>query len=165
MLLRRPRNEVVTAVETPLDPVLRRRLELAPDDLQATVSEGMRYEVAIDSFFGASHAVRPSGERHTHSFRVQATFLCDGLDARGMTVGFREITTLLEAEAKKYSNQFLNDVPPFTVIQASGENLVTVIYRNLEAACRTALADGPRLSAVTLWENPTSYVRVERKVA
>lgn len=166
MLLRRQRNEPAPEPPPPpLDPLLRRELTAAPAELQATVSEGMRYEVAIDSFFGASHAVSPAGERHTHSFRVQATFLCEALDDRGMTVGFREITNLLEAEARKYSNQFLNDIAPFTVIQASGENLATVIYRNLEVACREALADGPLLQAVTLWENPTSYVRVQRKAA
>ncbi len=167
MLFRRSPTHVVTKTAPPADPLLRRRLTLAPEpgDIQATLAEGMCYEVAIDSFFGASHAVRPSGERHTHSFRVQATFLCDGLDERGMTVGFREITTLLETEARRYSNQFLNDIPPFTVIQASGENLATVIYRNVEVACRAALPGGPRLAAVTLWENPSSSVRVQRKAA
>ncbi|MCC6385784.1 MAG: 6-carboxytetrahydropterin synthase [Dehalococcoidia bacterium] len=167
MLFKRSRHEAVTETAPPLDPLLRRRLTLTPDsgELQATLAGGMCYEVAIDSFFGASHAVRPSGERHTHSFRVQATFLCDGLDQRGMTVGFREITDLLEAEARRYANQFLNDIPPFTVIQASGENLATVIYRNLEIACKSALPGGPKLAAITLWENPSSSVRVQRKAA
>lgn len=125
----------------------------------------MRYELGIDSFFGASHAMRPSGERHTHSFRVQASFLTDSVDANGMVIGFREVSNLLEAEAKRYSGRFLNDLEPFTRIQATGENLAAVIFRNMAASLSERLPEGPRLITVTLWENPTSYVRVSQQEA
>ncbi len=125
----------------------------------------MRYELGIDSFFGASHAMRPSGERHTHSFRVQASFVTDSVDSNGMVVGFREVSNLLDAEAKKYSGRFLNDIEPFTRIQATGENLAAVIFRNLATALAENLPDGTRLVTVTLWENPTSYVRVSQQEA
>ncbi len=133
-----------------------------PAALQSRISAGMAYEIAIDSFFGASHAMRPSGERHTHSFRVQAAFLTEVIDSAGMTVGFREVSDLLETEAKKYANRFLNEIEPFNVIQATGENLAAVIYRNLDQAIRTTIPEAPRLVAVTLWENPTSHIRVGR---
>ena len=132
------------------------------DALQARISHGMTYEVAIDSFFGASHAMRPTGERHTHSFRVQAAFVTDHVDDNGMTVGFREVSDLLNREARKYANQFLNDIEPFIQIQATGENLAAVIFHNIHSAVTATIPDGPKLIAVTLWENPTSYIRVER---
>lgn len=133
-----------------------------PRGLQMTVASGMQYELGIDSFFGASHAMRPSGERHTHSFRVQASFVTDHVDAQGMVVGFREVSNLLEAEVRRYSGRFLNDIEPFTRIQATGENLATVIFRNLLTALSESMPHAPRLVAVTLWENPTSYVRVSQ---
>lgn len=139
----------------------------APDGrmLQLAIATGMRYELGIDSFFGASHAMRPAGERHTHSFRVQASFLTDSVDANGMVIGFREVSNLLDAEARRYSGRFLNDIEPFTRIQATGENLAAVIFRNLAAALDETLPGGPQLVTVTLWENPTSYVRVSRQEA
>ncbi len=130
--------------------------------LQANASRGITYEVAIDSFFGASHAMRPKGDRHTHSFRVQAAFVTDHIDHNGMTVGFREVSDLLNNEARKYANQFLNEIEPFRQIQSTGENLAAIIFHNLHEAITIRIPDGPRLIAVTLWENPTSYIRVSR---
>lgn len=124
------------------------------------MATGMAYELSMDSFFGASHAIRPSGERHTHSFRVQATFVTDSVDDNGMICGFREVSDLVEFEAKRYVNRFINDIAPFNIVQPTGENLATVIYRNLVTALATEMPGGPRLVGVTLWENPTSSVRV-----
>ncbi len=121
----------------------------------------LSFELGIDSFFGASHSMRPGGARHTHSFRMQATFVTDEVDDEGMVVGFREVSDLLEREAKRYANSHINDVPPFDVIQPTGENIATVVFKNLAASLETELPIGPRLIAVTLWESPTSYVKVK----
>lgn len=129
---------------------------------QSELAAGLVYEMGIDSFFGASHAMRPNGPRHTHSFRVQASFVTEALDSVGMTVGFREVSNLLDFEAKRYASTFLNEMEPFTVIEPTGENLASVIFRNLLTSLLATLPDGPKLVGVTLWENPTSYVRVGR---
>ena len=129
-------------------------------ETQRAMAAGMAYELAIDSFFGASHAIRPNGERHTHSFRIQATFVTDSVDENGMICGFREVSDLLDFEAKRYVNRFINDIQPFDVVQPTGENLATVIYKNLADSLANAMPGGPELVSVTLWENPTSSVRV-----
>ena len=121
----------------------------------------LSFELGIDSFFGASHSMRPDGARHTHSFRIQATFVTDEVDEEGMVVGFREVSDLLEREARRYANAYINDIPPFDVIQPTGENIATVVFKNLAAALEVELEQGPRLIAVTLWESPTSYVKVK----
>lgn len=131
-----------------------------PGLVQRAMATGMAYELAMDSFFGASHAIRPSGERHTHSFRVQATFVTDSVDENGMICGFREVSDILDAEARRYVNRFINEIRPFDVVQPTGENLATTIYRNLLAALAEDMPGGPELVSVTLWENPTSSVRV-----
>lgn len=131
-----------------------------PHLVQRAMATGMAYELAMDSFFGASHAIRPSGERHTHSFRVQATFVTDSVDENGMICGFREVSDILDFEAKRYVNRFINEIAPFDVVQPTGENLATVIYRNLVTSLANDMPGGPELVSVTLWENPTSSVRV-----
>lgn len=120
----------------------------------------MAYEMAMDSFFGASHAMRPSGERHTHSFRVQAVFVTDSVDENGMICGFREVSDILDAESKRYVNRFINEIKPFDVVQPTGENLATVIFRSLLTALARDMPEGPELVSVTIWENPTNSVRV-----
>ncbi|MGH2632829.1 MAG: 6-pyruvoyl trahydropterin synthase family protein [Tepidiformaceae bacterium] len=132
---------------------------------QSELASELVYEMGIDSFFGASHAMRPNGARHTHSFRVQASFVTEELDTSGMTVGFREVSNLLDAEAKRFASKFLNEIEPFTMIEPTGENLASVIFRNLLTSLQTTLPGGPKLIGVTLWENPTSYVRVGRQRA
>jgi 6-pyruvoyltetrahydropterin/6-carboxytetrahydropterin synthase len=131
-----------------------------PALVQRAMATGMAYELAMDSFFGASHAIRPSGERHTHSFRVQAVFVTDSVDENGMICGFREVSDLVDAEAKRYVNRFINEIKPFDIVQPTGENLATIIYRNLLTALAESMPGGPELVSVTLWENPTSSVRV-----
>ena len=131
-----------------------------PGLVQRAMATGMAYELAMDSFFGAAHSIRPHGERHTHSFRIQATFVTDSVDDNGMICGFREVSDLLDAEVRRYVNRYINDIQPFDVVQPTGENLATVIYRNLLAALAEDMPGGPELVSVTLWENPTSSVRV-----
>ncbi len=123
--------------------------------------EGLTFELGIDSFFSASHAMRPEGERHTHSFRIQATFVTDAVDDDGMVVGFREVNDLLDQQTKRYANSYVNDLPPFDTIQPTGENIIRAVFRDLEASVEAELPVGLRLVAVTLWESPTSYVRVK----
>lgn len=148
---------------SPKEPVRLPVSGFAPSEprlVQRAMATGMAYELAIDSFFGAAHAIRPTGERHTHSFRVQATFVTDSVDDNGMICGFREVSDLLDFEAKRYVNRFLNDMKPFDVVQPTGENLATVIYRDLLTTLAESMPGGPELVSVTLWENPTSSVRV-----
>src|SRR5690606_37853405 len=113
--------------------------------VQRGLASGMAYELAIDSFFGASHSIRPSGEKHTHSFRVQATFVTDSVDDNGMICGFREVSDLLEAQAKQFANRYINEIAPFDIVQPTGENLATVIYRNLLETLAAEMPDGPEL--------------------
>lgn len=134
--------------------------ELEPPTIQRTLAAGMTYELNMDSFFGASHAMRPTGERHTHSFRLQASFVTESVDENGMICGFREVSNLLDAEAKRYVNRFINEIKPFDVVQPTGENIATIIYRNLMIALESEMPGGPELVGITLWENPTSSVRV-----
>lgn len=123
------------------------------------LAAGLTYELAVDSFFGAAHAMRPTGAKHTHSFRVQATFVTEHVDDQGMVVGFREMTDLLEAEARRFANAFINEIPPFDRIQPTGENISAFILRNVQHELGRIPVGGPRLVSVTLWENPTSYVK------
>jgi 6-pyruvoyltetrahydropterin/6-carboxytetrahydropterin synthase len=154
---------IVTPDRAVLEPASAQRFAwLSRETTQLSAPEltaGLTYELAVDSFFGAAHAMRPGGARHTHSFRVQATFVNDRIDDHGMVVGFREMTDLLESEARRFANSFINDIPPFDHIQPTAENIAAYILRSVQYELRLRPEGSPRLVAVTLWENPTSYVK------
>ena len=104
--------------------------------------------------------MRPDGDQHVHSFRIQATFVASAVDDSGMIIGYREVSDLLELQARHYAKRFINEVEPFTVIRPTGENIAAVIFRDLSVAVAQRFPRGPELTAVTLWENPSSSIRV-----
>lgn len=127
---------------------------------QRLLSGGLTYEMGIDSFFGASHAVGADGPRHTHSFRVQVTLVSDTVDEQGMMRGFRGVSNVLNDEVQQLANRFLNEVAPFDVLQPTGENLAAFLFRRLCDGLASAEGSDSGVVALTLWENPTTYVRV-----
>jgi 6-pyruvoyltetrahydropterin/6-carboxytetrahydropterin synthase len=55
----------------------------------------------------------------------------------------------------KYDHTNLNEVPPFTGINPSSENIAAVIYQEL----KKKLADAPvSLDNIEVWESPQSRV-------
>ena len=140
--------------------VARVPITLAMAGAQRQLSAGLSYEMGIDSFFGASHAIRPDGPRHTHSFRVQVTLVSDALDEEGMMRGFRGVSNVLNEEIQQLANRFLNEIEPFDVIQATSENLAGFLFRKLREGLAGSNGSDSGVVALTLWENPTTYVRV-----
>lgn len=86
-------------------PMARGPIDFAVAGQQRQLSEGLCYEMGIDSFFGAAHAIRPGGPRHTHSFRVQVTLVSDALE-EGMMRGFRGVSNVLSQEVQRLANRF-----------------------------------------------------------
>lgn len=141
-------------------PAARGPIDFAAVGQQRQLSAGLSYEMGIDSFFGSSHAIRPGGPRHTHSFRVQVTLVSDALDEEGMMRGFRGVSNVLSEEVQRLANRFLNEIEPFDVLQPTSENLAGFLFQRLRIGLVTSAGSDSGVVALTLWENPTTYVRV-----
>jgi 6-pyruvoyltetrahydropterin/6-carboxytetrahydropterin synthase len=114
------------------------------------------FEITVEETFAAGHALRNYHGRcenvHGHNYRVQVTVTGEQLDAAGLLVDFVELKRIMHAVVDRMDHQFLNDVPPFDVLNPSAENMARYIYEQIAANM-----PGPaRVSAVKLWETDTA---------
>lgn len=118
-------------------------------------------EMGVDVFVNIRHYVEIGGRTgplHDHSWRIEVVCqaLPDGV-CEGVLVEFAVVRERVQAIARAWDGQVLNDLPTFRGVQPTVENAVLRLYQ----AVRHALAGLPvRLASVTIWENPTHFVRL-----
>ena len=115
------------------------------------------FEITVEETFAAGHALRNYRGKcvnvHGHNYRVQVTLAGAELDAIGLLVDFVEVKKTLHAVVDRMDHQFLNDLPPFDVLNPSAENMAKYICDEMEKGFRQGLV---RVTAVKLWETDTA---------
>lgn len=115
------------------------------------------FEVTVEEKFASGHALRNYHGKcenvHGHNYRVEVTLTGDNLDDTGLLVDFVELKKVLNVIIERMDHRFLNDVPPFDVLNPSAENMARYIFEELEKGL-----DGKapaKVSFVRLWETDT----------
>ncbi len=113
------------------------------------------FEVAVEQGFASAHALRNYKGRcentHGHNWRVEVLIEGERLDETGLLVDFIDVKTLMAGIIDRIDHQFLNEIPPFDVVNPSAENIAEYFYQQM----RAGLSDTPvpvRISAVKVWE-------------
>lgn len=120
-----------------------------------------RYSVRVEARFEAAHYLREyrgvSEPLHGHSYKVEAHLAGrgGGLDADAIAVDFVSARQKLERLAKRLDYGCINDVPPFTEVNPSAENIAEWFARELQDAIEDEAAV---VIAITLWEGPVNSV-------
>jgi len=116
------------------------------------------FEVTIEQTFAAGHALRNYHGKcenvHGHNYRCQVTMEGAQLDNVGLLVDFVLLKRVVGAVIDRMDHQWLNDFPPFDVLNPSAENIAKFIYDEVTKGIRVP---GVRLGYVRLWETDTSY--------
>ena len=116
------------------------------------------FEVTIEETFAAGHALRNYRGKcenvHGHNYRCQVTVEGEELNEIGLLVDFVELKRALHSVVDRLDHQWLNDYPPFNVINPSAENIAKYIYDEIQSGLETK--NGARLAAVKLWETDTA---------
>lgn len=119
------------------------------------------FSVRVEARFESAHFLREyrgiSEPLHGHSYKVEAELAArgGGLDADAIAVDFVSAKRKLEQLAKKLDYACINDIPPFTDVNPSAENIAEWFGRELQ----TAVADeNAVVTAVTIWEGPVNSV-------
>ena len=85
------------------------------------------FEVSVEHTFAAGHALRNYRGKcenvHGHNYRVQVTLRGEKLDATGMLADFVELKRILRAISEPLDHVFINDLPPFTELNPTAENM------------------------------------------
>ncbi len=116
------------------------------------------FEVTIELTFAAGHALRNYHGKcenvHGHNYRCQVTVEGSELDDTGLLVDFVELKKVARGVIDRMDHQWLNDYPPFDVINPSAENMARYIYEEIHR--EISLKPAVRIGAVRLWETDTA---------
>jgi 6-pyruvoyltetrahydropterin/6-carboxytetrahydropterin synthase len=117
------------------------------------------YKICVENHFDAAHALRGYKGKcealHGHRFRVVIKVNTSKLDDIGLAYDFTELKAKLKAILERFDHTTLNDIPPFSEINPSSENIASTIYGKLKTALKQAPVE---LDAVEVWESPESGV-------
>jgi 6-pyruvoyltetrahydropterin/6-carboxytetrahydropterin synthase len=113
------------------------------------------FEVAVEQSFASAHALRNYKGRcenvHGHNWKVRLVIEGEKLDATGMLVDFLDVKSLMGEILDRIDHQFLNEIPPFDVVNPSAENIAEYFYQQMTGR----LAETPvpvRIREVRIWE-------------
>ncbi len=117
------------------------------------------FEVTIEETFAAGHALRNYRGKcenvHGHNYRCQVMLQGEQLDPIGLLVDFVEIKKAVHAVLDRLDHVWLNDLPPFDVLNPSAENMAKYIYDEVSQGLKTN-PSGARVGYVRLWETDTA---------
>jgi 6-pyruvoyltetrahydropterin/6-carboxytetrahydropterin synthase len=117
------------------------------------------FEVTIEETFAAGHALRNYRGKcenvHGHNYRCQVTLEGAELDEIGLLVDFVELKRVVHGVLDRLDHQWLNEFPPFDVLNPSAENMARYIYQQVAEGLK--LRQGVRIALVKLWETDTAY--------
>lgn len=136
----------------------------ALSDQRSTSNEQRKtgsFTVRVEARFEAAHFLREyrgiSEPLHGHSYKVEADLAArgGGIDNDAIAVDFVSAKRKLEVLAKKLDYGCINDVPPFTEVNPSAENIAEWFHRELSSA---VASENAVVTAVTVWEGPVNSV-------
>ena len=117
------------------------------------------FEVTIEETFAAGHALRNYRGKcenvHGHNYRCQVTLEGAELDHIGLLVDFVELKRVVHGVLDRMDHQWLNEFPPFDVLNPSAENMARYIYEQVAEGLK--VRDGVRVGLVRLWETDTAH--------
>jgi len=123
------------------------------------------YETAIETHFSSAHRLRQyNGEcerLHGHNWNVQVSITSEKLNDLGMVVDFKELKDKTNALMGKFDHQYLNEIPPFTELNPTTENIAKFVFDELSRIINTDLI---KVSKVTVWESPTCYASYGKSI-
>ena len=113
------------------------------------------FEIAVEQQFASAHALRNYKGRcenvHGHNWKVRVVIEGEKLDETGMLVDFLDVKSFMGEILDRIDHQFLNEIPPFDVVNPSAENIAKYFYEEV----LSHLKDTPvsiRLREVKVWE-------------
>jgi 6-pyruvoyltetrahydropterin/6-carboxytetrahydropterin synthase len=123
------------------------------------------FEVSVDETFSAGHALRGYKGKcenpHGHNYKVRLTVQGPQLDSIGLLFDFVHLKQVLHGVIDGMDHKYLNDQPPFVVLNPSAENIAKYLYdevtRGLKEVIGASAAapdakNAPRITSVTVWE-------------
>jgi 6-pyruvoyltetrahydropterin/6-carboxytetrahydropterin synthase len=118
------------------------------------------FEVAVEQTFAAGHALRNYHGKcenvHGHNYRLLVTVRGEKLDDTGLLVDFIELKRVTREIIERLDHQFINDIPPFDVLNPSAENIARYFYEEISKGIGAGVRIPVQVFEVKVWETDTS---------
>ena len=120
------------------------------------------YEVSVDETFAAAHNLRGYKGKcenlHGHNYKVRVTLAGQELDSVGLLYDFVHLKQVIQSVIRSLDHKYLNELPPFDVVNPSAENIARYIYDETAKQLREA-PNGAGIASVTVWETESESAR------
>ncbi len=130
------------------------------------------FQVSVEEVFAAGHALRGYRGKcenlHGHNYKIRVTLAGESLDHIGLLYDFKNLKEAIQSTIRKLDHRFINEIPPFDVLNPSAENLAKYFYEETirllssqsKANGNEQKQGGPdgslHVSYVTVWETDTT---------
>lgn len=115
------------------------------------------YEVTVLSYFSGAHRLRylhgKCEELHGHNWKVEISVASNRLTKEGVVLDFKVLKQKLEKVLNSLDHTYLNDLPYFSEMEPSSENIAKYIFDQLK---RELNRYHVILKRVTAWESETA---------
>lgn len=112
------------------------------------------YEITVTTHFSGAHRLRylqgKCEELHGHNWKVEVTVSSSRLNQEGIVIDFKVLKQKVENVLKSLDHTFLNDLPSFSNLEPSSENIAKYIFGHLK---RELKGCSVVLKKVTAWES------------
>lgn len=100
------------------------------------------FRMSVQDRFSAAHSLRghsgPCCRLHGHNYSVEVRLAGTELDALGMLVDYAEVKRVLAAAIKPFDHGYLNELPEFTTLNPTSENIARLLYARVKEALFTS---------------------------
>ena len=122
------------------------------------------YEVYIKTHFSAAHALigydGDCANIHGHNWIIEVYVRCSKLNEIGIGIDFRDIKSAVKDTLKIFDHCNLNDLPEFSELNPTSENIACVLYKMLAEKLNS---ESTKISKIKVSETPGAgaYYREE----
>ena len=113
------------------------------------------FEVAVEHTFAAGHALRHYKGKcenvHGHNYKVRVAVRGEKLDSIGLLLDFVLLKKALRDACEPMDHVFINDLPPFDVLNPTAENMALYICQQMQLALAN-VPNGVEVAEVKVWE-------------
>lgn len=122
------------------------------------------FEISAEQTFAAGHALRGYKGKcenvHGHNYRVRVTLEGERLNPIGLLYDFVDLKRLMKDIIEYWDHRFINDLPPFDVINPTAENMAKWFFEQVRQRLDAAPAEVPvRVTEVVVWETDANIAR------
>jgi 6-pyruvoyltetrahydropterin/6-carboxytetrahydropterin synthase len=118
------------------------------------------FEVTVEAGFSSGHYLRNYQGRcenpHGHNYKVCVTLMSETLDETGLLFDFKQLKHIVRPTIEYLDHQMINELPPFTEINPSAENLARYFFEETSGRVAAMTSNRVKVKSCTLYETDTS---------